>query len=432
MKKVIGLLILIGILGGCSDDDSYFGEAISKESLSFTPLAGGAVMHYRLPKHTDVMGIRVRYQNAYGEEELRTGSYACDTLVLSGFTEARTGVLARVALCDRAGNESAPVEVMFDTKDSGPILFFNKLEITPSWQGFTMSYSVEEKADGMAHVFYVGKNPNTQETDTLLLSSFYFTQGIDTLSYKLQQEYDANTVVVRTEDIQSGHTVKQGVYENIKSYNMEMLPASEYDFLDPEELSIEDDASLLSKDYLFDGDTRGETSYGLGITSFGTYLAGPMAFDKPLFIIDLKEPKHLAEVRLYTILNLDRWYHGIFGGTYEEKLPCNVTVFASNSKDDESSWVELGHFEQDKALDPSLRWCEKVPSVYYSERLKTPEEIRRATPYYMLIQFPINAEAYRYLKLVATETFYSCFGNRHSNLEQYVTFHEFEVYTKKD
>lgn len=434
MRNFVLLCLGLGMLWGCSDDDGAFVEAIASESVSFTPAAGGAVMRYSLPKNADVVGIRVRYRNAYGEDVLRTGSYACDTMVLSGFNEATQDVPATVTLCDRAGNESAAVAVNFDTKDSGPILFFNELKVYPNWEGFKISYNIPEMADGMAHVLYVGENPVTGEPDTLLLNSFYFTQGTDTLSYKLQQEYAENTVVIRTEDIQGGRMVKQNVYEHVKSYNMEFLSPSSYVFTDPEGLSVENEATMLSKDYLFDGDTKGLTSFGLQRTAFGTYLAGPEAFGRPLFVIDLQETKYLAEVRLYTIINIRRYFAGLFMNVYEERLPCKVRVFGSNAVEDESSWVELGYFGQDKALDPTLRWCEKVPSSYFwgGDEPGNREEIQAATSYYMAIQFSPEASAYRYLKLVVEETFESCWGVEGTNVDHYVTFHEFEIYTKKD
>lgn len=434
MKNVIWIIgLLMSTFWGCADDENYFAETVSEDAISFVPAAGGAVMHYQLPKNSDVVAIRVRYRNAYGEEVLRNGSYACDTLMLSGFNEAQEDIPISISLCDRAGNESAPLRMKFSTKDSGPILFFKELKVTPSWEGFQISYNIPEEANGMAHIFYVGVNPATKQADTLLISSFYFDQGADTLVYKLQQKNTENTVVIRTEDVLAGRIVKQNEYEHVKSYNMEMLSPKEYDFKDPEDLTIEDELTKLSKDYLFDGDVWGTTSLGLPNTMFATYLAGPDAFDKPLFVIDLREARHLAEVRLYTILNIKRSFDGIFKRYYEEKLPCKVRIFVTNTEEDESSWVELGQFAQDAALEPTLRWCALVPSTWYwNEAASTVEELEARTPYYMSIQFPPEAESYRYLRVVVEETFDAINQKMWTNVDKYVTFHEFEIYTKKD
>lgn len=436
MKRILILLWTVCLFWGCQDDENFFGASMSGEDISFKPVAGGAVMHYQLPSDSDVLAIRVRYQDAYGQNVLRTGSYACDSVLLTGFNEAQQGIKASVTLCDRAGNESTPIDVSFDTKDSGPILFFNELKINPAWEGFQLSYDISEQAEGMAHVFYVGTNPETQKLDTLPLTSFMFREGSDTLSFKLQQQVDKITVVVRTEDINKGHIVKQMVYPDVKSYNIELLPATEYTFSDPEELSIEDETVKLSKDYLFDGDTKGLIPLGLDVNECGTYLAGPNAFGKPLFIIDLKETRQLAEIRLYTVIDINRYFYGIFGGYYENKLPCDAKLYATNTIEDDNSWVEIFHFQQDWALDGALRWCEKVPSIMYTaggKGLKTPAEVEAATPYYMSLQFSVDAIPYRYLKIVVENTFLRLGGGTSTpNAEQYVTFHEFEVWTKKE
>ena len=171
MKNVIWIIgLLMSTFWGCADDENYFAETVSEDAISFVPAAGGAVMHYQLPKNSDVVAIRVRYRNAYGEEVLRNGSYACDTLMLSGFNEAQEDIPISISLCDRAGNESAPLRMKFSTKDSGPILFFKELKVTPSWEGFQISYNIPEEANGMAHIFYVGVNPATKQADTLLIT----------------------------------------------------------------------------------------------------------------------------------------------------------------------------------------------------------------------------------------------------------------------
>ena len=129
MKKLIYILLTLSIFYGCQEDKEVgFDITIPQENISFQPTAGGAIMRYRLPADPDILSIRVRYQDAFGKEILRTGSYACDSLFLVGFNEARQGVLASITLCNRNNVESAPLEIAFDTKDSGPVAFFEQLE----------------------------------------------------------------------------------------------------------------------------------------------------------------------------------------------------------------------------------------------------------------------------------------------------------------
>ena len=440
MRKLIYILLTLSIFYGCQEDkDVGFDISISQENISFQPTAGGAIMHYRLPADPNILSIRIRYQDAFGKEILRTGSYACDSLLLVGFNEAKQNVTAFITLCDRNNVESVPLEVSFDTKDSGPVAFFEQLEIRPSWDGFLLTYDVPQNANGMAHVFYIGKDPKTQEPDTLLVKSFQITSGADTLAFPLKEPAPQNTIIVRTEDFR-GYMVKQQVWENIEAYSTALLTPSKFDFLDPEELSIEDPEAKLSKSYLFDGDTKGETSFGTDRDTYGTYLAGPDCFGKPLFIIDLREEKLISEVRLYSMLYTKKSfpsgssgkYGYVWGGQNFTKIPCNVTIYASNDKTDESSWEKLRHFEQSRELDNNLRWCSKSPLINSRDELHTLQEMKAAQPQYISIPFVATGNAYRFIKVVINDTFGQIGGWGSINMNEFVTFHEFEVYTKKD
>lgn len=428
MNKYICLLYMFVLFWACNDDESMFNVEIAQENISFKAIPGGAVMYYELPSDLDVMAIRVRYKDAFGQEIMREGSYVCDSVVLHGFNEAQQGVEGTVTLCDRNGVESGATKVTFDTQDSGPVAFFNEIEVKPGWNGFSLSYNVPAGGEGMAHVFYVGENPLTKEIDTLLVSSFVFDAGKDSLNLQVQQEASEHTVVVRTEDFR-GYIVKQQIWENVKSFNTVKLEPESFEYSDPEGLGIEDTQSGISKDYLFDGDLKGFTSFGGGATYMGTYIAGPDCFGKTLFELDLKEPKLLAEVRIYAILSLSRPFMGILANAYENRLPCNITIYASNDKE---SWDEVGHYEEARDLDPGLRWAARSEGnagrdVFYSTEL----ELEKAEPCYLSISFPILEKSYRYVKVVVNDTSV-CFNGTDYNIERHVTFHEFELYVGKE
>ena len=97
MRKFLWIILLTWcVFQGCAKDDiTVFEVAMPHEGLSFKAITGGAIMYYHLPEGKDVMSIRVRYQDALGQKMIRTGSYACDSLVLPGFNEARQGVPAK-------------------------------------------------------------------------------------------------------------------------------------------------------------------------------------------------------------------------------------------------------------------------------------------------------------------------------------------------
>ncbi len=414
-------------------------------------------MHYRLPSDANIYNIRVRYLDAFNQEVIRSGSYACDSLVIVGFNEARTGVKATVTLCDRNNVESEPVEVTFDTKDSSPVAFFDKLEVGPGWgETFTLSYELETDMSGMVHLFYIGEDPLTKQSDTVLIKSFVPTKGETSTVETFKQSRESYDVVVRTEDFR-GYMVKEKVWSNIIPRKIEKCTLSEDNFHDPEELSVEDRYGKLGKEYLFNGDLKGENGFGNeNWDNFNTYIAGPWATatpenpGKPLFIIDLEEEKLPAEVRLYGQLanrsfpyGEGSWYANNYGvpewgeiwnGNYPTKLPSSVTLFGSNDMNDDASWEEIVHFEQERTIDNEARWCSRCNDaddwIEYLDMLLLEE------PCFLSLNCPADGKQYRYLKIVVHEVFYTPQGKEipgtYTNPEKYVAIQELEIYTAKD
>ena len=422
MKKLIYLLFVFAFFSACQEDDAGFDSEILAESVSFKPIAGGAIMHYKLPDDDEVFSLKVRYTDAEGNEVLREGSYACDSLIIAGFNEARQGVEARVTLCNRQNVESKPRIVKFDTRDSGPVAFFNTARIEPYWNGFSVVYEGSKNANGFAHVLFVGKSPENQKIDTLLLKTIQIEEGADTLHFSLAYPNAVNTVVIRTEDYR-GYMVKQQVWTNIESYSIGKLDPSTFDFLDPTGIVVENETMKYGKKYLFDGDTKGEKSFGLPSREFSTFLAGPKAKGKP-FIIDFKGEETPAFVRIYGMLNLRSffWLLAEWKEGYSGALPSTVSLYVSNDKDDDASWVKLGRYTEPVDGSHADKWCLRCAGVDDAYSLKEMSEIQAAKPCYITIDLPAREDKWRYMKIVVDEVF--------GNPNDYVTFNELEIYAK--
>lgn len=450
MKKFIYILFTFWVFYSCSDDKFYFEESISVENLSFRPIPGGTVMHYKLPTSTDILYIRVRYKDTFGQDMICSGSYACDSLTLLGFNEERKGVPALVTLCNNDDVESEPVEVTFDTKDSGPVSFFNNVKVTPAWGSISIKYNIPEDVKGMAHIFYVGEDPVSKQADTLLINSFVLNKGMDSLLLTPQQSRPAYDVVIRTEDFR-GYMVKEKVWKEVAPLEIEKLNPANFDFHDPENLSTEDPEFRLGKSYLFDEDLKGESCFAWsGWDNFNTYLAGPNCLGKPLFIIDMKEQKLPAEFRLYAMLYVrssfpygpmqgypTQPYGEIWTSCYASKVPSNVTVYGSNNMNDDSTWKEIVHFEQDRMIDNESRWCKRCNNGgdWRTYQITSSTALALAEPCYLKLSCPADGNKYRYLKFVVNEVFFSPLGwenaTNGANYDKYVTIHELEIYTAK-
>lgn len=446
MRYIILVLLLFCGLLSCQDEKSSFDFPISEEGFSFRAIPGGAVMYYKLPNDSDIFALNVRYMDAHGEECLKVGGYGSDSLILDGFNAAEKNVPARISFVNERNEESQAVEVTFDTQESATYAFFNDVEVLPYWDGFQVKYKTSEQVSGMVHVFYLGTNPLTQQPDTILVKSSPIAKGENTLFFPLQQAREMNTVIVRTEDFR-GYRVRQKVWENVEAYQVEKLNLTASEFIDVRNLSIENDEDMSGIKYLFDGDTKGSqrmTTYETA--KVYTFVAGPDAVGAP-FIINLKENKIPARIRLYGLLKMQglsysgvNWGTGvpdsplgsIWGGSITAKIPCAITVYGGNEENgDESSWTKLGSFYQSPSTAEDERWCAQCISA--GLQVTNIDELNAADPAYIEVLFPETATTYRYLKLVVDDTFYAnSAAYEDSNSGNYITIHELEIYTKKD
>ena len=419
----VRLLIALLLFSSCSSDDTEVFGVKPTGGVEFTPIPGGAKMTYTLPDNVDVMEIRARYNDVNGKEVIVSGSYLDKELQLVGFNEARTNIPVYISYVNRQGICSEEYSTTFSTGDSGAFAFFNTAEVKPSWDGFELSYDLpEDGMTGFAHVFYVGVNPNTQKTDTLLLGSVTLAKGKTKKNYTMTQQFDKNTIVVKTEDFR-GYFVKQKVWSDIASYpttkvdNDEMNVSCEYTY--------EDEEYGLGLKYLTDGDVNGRSVLLSSAQKYFTFAMGPFAFGKDI-IITLDNPRTIASVRVYAQMKcLDYYSRPIWYYNYIDTLPCEVVVYGSN---DATNWTELGSYSEPSDASGEMWWGRD--NLIQRMSPLTLDQIDSVDPIYMEIKMPINDDTFKYVKVVPTKTFdISYEGFR--NTEQYVSMQELEIYIKK-
>lgn len=66
MKKYKWILffLLVGFFA-CNDDNTLFTASTEGLELKFTPVAGGAIMHYTLPNDRNIFAMNIRYQKIH-------------------------------------------------------------------------------------------------------------------------------------------------------------------------------------------------------------------------------------------------------------------------------------------------------------------------------------------------------------------------------
>lgn len=449
MRKIALTLILLGLLYSCEKESNIFEISMQPQEVSFKAIEGGAEMQYAIPNDPKVFAIHVRYKNWMGEDVLKVGSYGSNKIILDGFNKAEENIPVTITLADNHNIESVPIELSFSTLDSAPYAFFDKAKVEPYWGGFQLTYEVPDRVSGMVHVFYLGTNPLTNSSDTILVKSFPLVNKEETVVFPLKQLRDKNTVVVRTEDFK-GYRVREQVWKDVESYSKVKYDSEKLSLIDVKKLSVEDDkVDMVGAKYLFDGELKGEQrmklAYGKGgdVAEVFTFIAGPKAVGEP-FIIELNEAKVPASIRIYGILRMPKfgftnaeskiqsYLKSVWNASYDDKLPCKVTVYAGNNKDgNDEEWVEFGSFEQNRFANILDRWTRKT--AHQIVIIDNITQLKAEDPAYMEVSLKAQSTEYRYLKVVVDDVFGSQFGigKDNKNNSKYVTMHELEVYVKK-
>ena len=466
MKKIIYLMIAMFSFVSCSDETEEFIVDLSAEALQFTPTMGGAILKYKLPADPDIVAINIRYNDAYGNPVLKSGSNATNQLTITGFNEEKTGVPAQVSFLKRNNEESQPVDVVFSTLDSAPICFINGAEFKSGWDGCTLEYENPEGTTGMAHVFYLGTNPIDNQSDTIWIESFPLTEGKDVRHYTPKQKRMNHTMIIRVEDYR-GYIVKERVWEEIHAFNVEKLDPTKFELIYNNSLEVPEEK--LGLQYLTDGDTKGESWFSTQDTyHYYTFVSkenGVGETSEPMYV-DLKKMRPISEIRFYAYRHLGQagtlkkpfmnWgqtkttaYQGpqIFKNYLMNKLPSSVTVYGcrvdeENSNWDGMEWEEICSFYDAPDTEDSDRWtyhavtCGGTSNKAY--RFATLEALEAATPIYKSIPVDINiqGEGFRYLKIKFNETYLLSEGYERdettNTVTKHLTFHELELYSDKD
>ena len=215
MKKYFLIISIVSILFSCNDDEKIiFDVDLSDLEVTFEPYEGGAYMNYILPANPDIYGIQAKYKDFKGKEIVIKGTHNNNKLELFGFNEAQDEVKVEIALIDRDGKLSKTLDRNFSTLNSGAVTVFDKLEVSSHWNGFRVSYpEFSGRHEGVMNIYYVGKNPNTNEIDSLLVSSLRFIENGYTFKYSGIEDETLKdlTIVIKTEDSRGQYSKKANI-----------------------------------------------------------------------------------------------------------------------------------------------------------------------------------------------------------------------------
>ena len=426
--KNIWMIISLLLLGACSNDDDYLDVSVPENCITFKEIRGGAIMRYHFPGPTDVYSVCARYHDAQGNEMMVQSSVMLDSLCLTGFNEARENVPVAITFFDKNNLESKPMYKTFNTLSSSPYAFLDSVQVNEGWNGVTLDYSFTGEETGLLNVFYIGKNPYTGKTDTLYVDNFNIKNGKNSVFFGINFNQEENTVVLRTEDFR-GYNARTRVWEGVRAYPTQQLLPSEFTLKDPDGWSLEDDTKKYGLKYLTDGDTKGFQRFDAkkNVECY-TYVTRVGGADGSYLVVDMQQPRVPASVRLFAMFDLSRagiyFYNPEFYQNYNDRLPSSIKLYASN---DEENWEEVGSYYQNPDQTPSgPGW-----GYTYVGPIQTREQMEAVDPLYCDVVCKLGEKAYRYLKVECNDVFNTNPG-MFGNVGRYVSYHELEVYVKKD
>lgn len=393
MKKIGLIFFTLSVLVGCEkESDNYFDATVDASSISFRPIPGGAIMSYNIPESKSIHGINLTYISSTGKEMTVGGSYGSNELTIKGFLYEESAVPAKVTYLSRDNKKSKSTDVTFPTLAAGAVSIFDNIKVQPYWGGFSVTFEAPENVDGLINIGYMGINPTTGNPGIILKETKVIAAGENKLLYNnIVNDEQIIKTVIWTEDL----------YQNeAKRESYDVMPKMTRK-LDSSTLSYEGDSYeypyyKLSKDYLFDGDTKGLNSFQNknGNYAFST---DSDVIVKPEGVIDLKEPQTLAYFRMYATLKTNYKPSGSVSIT-DGAFANHFKLFASNNSDINSDeWVEIAEYNQSSTQEELFWWC--FPSFDPSKTYKNIDDLRAADPCFIDVNFDVSGTKYRYLKI---------------------------------
>lgn len=427
IMKNIWMIISLLLFAACSNDEDYLEVAVPEDCISFEEIQGGAIMRYHFSAPTDVYAVCARYNDAQGREVMLQSSVMLDSICLVGFNEARQNVPIAITFLDKNNLESKPMYRTFNTLASSPYAFLDSVQVNAGWNGITLDYRFTGEETGLVNVFYVGKNPYTGKMDTLYVDNLNIENGENSIFLGINFDQEENSVVLKTEDFR-GYNVRTKVWNGIKSYPTQQLATSDFVLKDPDKWSLEDDTKKYGIKYLTDGDTKGFLRFeNKKSAEFYTYITRAGGADGSYLIIDMQQPRVPASVRLFAMFNLTSAglsFRNEFYSGYDDWLPSSITLYGSN---DEKNWVKLGSYYQNPTQQPaSAGW-----GYTYVGPVKTREQMEMIDPLFCDVVCSLGETAYRYLKVECNDVF-NIYPGVYGNNSRYASYHELEVYVKKN
>lgn len=420
------------ILSACDKDDTIaFDVDPADVEITFEAFAGGAFMHYKLPKNSDIYAIRAKYKSDTGEEMAVKGTYNNNVLKLDGFINENKDVPVTISLIDNDENYSKSIVKEFSVDKCAANMIFDDMKVSSYWDGFSVKYTGPENSNGFVHIGYVGVNFQTKQLDTLLAESKVIEEGEQSFHFAdfSDKTMEEITAVIWAEDFK-GNSVKKQVFKDIPVLKTEKLDLNK-DNVGFEGSDDRDEEKCRGWEYLFDGDNKGYKAFEeYDESKMYSFISKPDAVPG-FWTIDLQEPKNIAYIRLYcpleTRISASQYSHTF--ASRNRLSPNRFKLYGSNNKNAPAdSWDLLGNHYESATAPLKDRWIWEA--INWENRIHDLVEFDKYEPCYVQANIDETEKKYRYIRLEILETF-GPMNSVDKDPAGRTSFVELELYTEK-
>ena len=221
MKHSINLIMLAMILSACESEfiGQYPVDDVPPAQVSNAQVEnknGGAVISYTLPNDTDLLYVKAVYTDSHGQQNEVRASMFKNSLEIKGFARSQKHNVQLISV-DRSQNESAPVVVEIEPKDSPIYAIKESLKLEATWGGFKLYWDNPEKEQIFMYVTTPGEEGDIN-LDTIISSDSNGNGSVRGLEAK---EMEFNIVI-------------RDVYENYTDTVKAVLTPLYEKFLEPD------------------------------------------------------------------------------------------------------------------------------------------------------------------------------------------------------
>ncbi|MCY4779231.1 DUF5000 domain-containing lipoprotein [Sphingobacterium sp. UT-1RO-CII-1] len=137
-------------------------------------LKGGATIHYTLPGDADLLYVKATYTLPSGEVKIQKTSAFSSSITIKGFSRSGKSIV-ELRCVDRSQNESEPIFVEIEPKDSPIFDIYNSFSVEPAFGGIKVSWENTESEEVLIDVLKKDNENNWSSIEKLYTS---ITKGI--------------------------------------------------------------------------------------------------------------------------------------------------------------------------------------------------------------------------------------------------------------